>query len=272
MLELLEDEFAISERSVLFDGEAGFYIYLRDEHIQGLSPNERNSIYRFVQGNIEVENLIKPTTSPTADNLDTTEWKQISGGRLGDRVRTRCREIATRVKTGEKTAVSRALSGELEEIDEIDTSEVRKALSCIKRRPALFRQGIVNQADAVLSLGKALIQQTLDEIAVSIDQSQTALNNALFPAPEILHPMTGYKLTRVSMSDLPAFDPQTAAVPEWDTIDGLPERIPVRLPESEQRVEQLSEHVSGDPTPGGIVELPPTVAYQSLVDGVVEPS
>ncbi|MGM0590729.1 MAG: DNA primase small subunit PriS [Halobacteriota archaeon] len=207
LLNLLEDDFAFEDMTVVFSGGRGYHVHVRDEAVHTLDSDARREIVDYLRAiDLDVDGLIT-----TASAHGTTHRVLRTRGGWGRRTHRRLLDFADDLRAMDE---SDALA-KLQELDGIGEGRATTILGAFESNPDAIRTGNVEVGGpGVRTLVDALARETIERETAPIDEPVTTDTNRLIRLPGSLHGGTGLAVKTLDRESLSSFDPLIDAVPE----------------------------------------------------------
>lgn len=213
LVEQLETDFGFSDLTVVFSGNRGYHVHVRDSGVDGLDRHARREIVEYVRG----ENL-------NYESLVTTE--AVPGGGTKRRFHT---------ERGWGRRVNRMLTSYLEPlrdqsreevIDEIATlpgigpSRAEAVARTLDSRWEAIQRGEYDLHPDFVRFIRAFVEHKVRGTGPAIDEPVTTDVHRLIRLPGSLHGATGLIVQVIDRDRLSDFDPLQAAVaPMFEKVD-----------------------------------------------------
>jgi DNA primase small subunit len=213
LLDFLQDDFAFEDLEVVFSGNRGYHVHVRDDTIQNLERDARREVVDYVRGiGMEFDALVAEETvggevgreSPATNRYLPTDggW----GRRIHDRLLTEMGEIR---EMDEEAAVER-----LQAYEGIGEKKARTAYNFTQNRFVEIERGNLSAHNVFDNLAQQFAPAVVAEENAPIDEPVSTDTNRLIRLPGSLHGGSGLAVQRIPMDDLEAFDPLVDAIPE----------------------------------------------------------
>jgi len=212
LLDFLEADFGFEDLTVVFSGNRGYHVHVRDEGIQGLEREARREIVDYVRGiGLDVDELIEREAvegtagrrSPAPKRSLPTDggWSRRAHGHLMDR-------IEALLAMDEPDAVDR-----LTDHEGIGDGKAEAILTVARENVAELEAGNVDVHPAMVAFAKLVLQEAVAEANAPIDEPVTTDTHRLIRLPGSLHGASGLAVRRIDRSELESFAPLVDAVP-----------------------------------------------------------
>ncbi|MFB6137474.1 MAG: DNA primase small subunit domain-containing protein, partial [Halobacteriaceae archaeon] len=232
-------------------GGRGYHVHVRDAAVRTLESDQRREIVDYVRGTgLDFEAVLdRELVSGTAGRQSPAEKRTLpTDGGWGRRVHERLEALLDEVLSMEESA---ALD-RLQEYEGFGEGKSEAALTAARENRDEIRRGNLDVHSAILSLARALTEETAVDDHAHIDEPVTTDTNRLIRLPGSLHGGTGLRVCRVALDDLEFFDPLTAAVaPTFrgqrvavDVTDGGPVTFDGETFTVEPGVQSVPEHAA----------------------------
>lgn len=208
LLDILDGEFGFEEVSVVFSGNRGYHVHVRDEGVGPLSRDARREVVEYIRG----EGLV-------FDSLVTTKMLHGRGG-MAQR-----RQLQT--ETGWGKRVHDSLLGYLEDLRNRPTDEVIDELTSfddigaerassiarvIDRRWDSLQDGEIDLHPDFVRFVRIYAEEMVAGSGPAIDEPVTTDVHRLIRLPGSLHGASGLVVKPVDIDELEAFDPLADAI------------------------------------------------------------
>lgn len=228
----LQNDFGFEDLEVVFSGGRGYHVHVRDDGVQQLDRAARNEIVDYLTGtNIEFETITTPYPFGIPLNQKDEVFPQ-SGG-WGDKYRKQLIETFDNIRDdivdifeshSEDETVTKAtkLLKDKYGVSNIGTERTRMLIAVFTddERYRELRLGNLAISPPIRILAKQLLDQTLEESRLEIDEPVTTDTNRLIRMPGSLHGGSGLRVTRINYEDIDSFNPLVDAIPEtYDEMD-----------------------------------------------------
>lgn len=223
LIEFIEEDFGFTDTQIVFSGNRGYHLHVRDQEIQQLDTNARKEIVDYVEATgLNVDGLI------TNGDYSAVNSKQVRnkggwGRHIHDRFTDWCDEL---LKMRKDDAIS-----ELVEYDNI-----------AEGRAATFLKGVRNNRNSILDgnmevggtatriIFQQFARQITEELSVPIDAPVTTDTRRLIRLPTSIHGGSGLIVTPIDKQELDTFDPLTDTIPDRFTN----QEITISIEESQE--------------------------------------
>jgi DNA primase small subunit len=252
LLDLLEEDFAFEDLTVVFSGGRGYHVHVRDAGVRGLDSARRTEIADYVRGADVEEDAYVHTVSRGGVNRRVLATDGGWGRRVHRRLLAFVGELAD---MDDDAALER-----LQSFEGIGSGRAGKILETVRtRRDAIEAGELELGGTGMRRLVKALAGETIEAESAHIDEPVTTDTNRLIRLPGSLHGGTGLRVQRIERDDLAAFDPLSDAVPE--TFRGQKVRV-----ETDRDFETALDGETFR-VPEGVSSVPEHVAVFALARG-----
>ncbi|MEF8808323.1 DNA primase small subunit PriS [Natronomonas sp.] len=212
LLDLLENDFAFDDMTVVFSGGRGYHVHVRDPGVLELSRAARREIVDYVLGeDVEFEDIVSTeAVAGSAGRKSPAQKRSLPDGGWAGRTSERLNEFVDELLAmGEADALER-----LQGFEGIGEGKAKAALNAAQNNREEIERGNVDVHPAVHSIAKHLFQSVLEDGAAPIDEPVTTDINRLIRLPGSLHGGSGLKVTHIDRAAVEEFDPLVDAVPE----------------------------------------------------------
>ncbi len=207
LLDVLEDDFAFEDLTVVFSGGRGYHVHVRDEAVRELDSDARREIVDYVRAiDLDVDGLVE-----TAAAGATTQRVLRTEGGWGRRTHRRLLSFVDDLRAmDEDEAIDR-----LRELEGIGEKRAETILGSFERNPDAIREGNVEAGGpGVRTLVEAMAREAVREETAPIDEPVTTDTKRLIRLPGSLHGGTGLVVRPIDRDAVTAFEPLEDAVPE----------------------------------------------------------
>jgi len=213
LLAFLEDDFAFEELTIVFSGNRGYHVHVRDANVQHLERESRREIVDYVRGiGLEFDALVEEETVGGAvgrESPATNRYLPTEGG-WGERVHAELLSLMREIREmDEEAAIAR-----LREYEGIGEKKARTAYRFTQNRFVEIERGNLSAHNVFDNLAQQFAPAVVAEQNSQIDEPVSTDTNRLIRLPGSLHGGSGLAVRRIPRADLDAFDPLADAVPE----------------------------------------------------------
>lgn len=213
LVEFLEDDFGFTDMQIVFSGNRGYHIHVRDQGIQQLDADARQDIVDYVTANGINPDCLKRTV--TEQGVTQTHLAKMGG--WGEKVHKRLLQVAEEVQTlSEEEGMSM-----LTEYNNIGNSRAETILGALNKHTQKIKNGNLEiGGSGIKLLINELVNEVSDDLMVPIDEPVTTDTHRLIRLPQSLHGGSGLMVKRVEKDDFNGFDPLLDTIPErFDKLD-----------------------------------------------------
>jgi DNA primase catalytic subunit len=198
---LLEDDLGFTDTTTAFTGD-GYDIYIHDTHVQDLDADKRTAITRYIRGDVDIDAVIggERIDTPRIDRTVLEQHVTLSRNGWGKRARARCRELTRGVTGSDEDGCSA-----IERIDGVDAATAKAAAEMIRQHEDAFAAGVIDLSEAVFTVGRCVVKETLEQTGVGCARDVTDAGNSLRPAPGTFNAETGVEIQVLSRDELREF-------------------------------------------------------------------
>jgi DNA primase small subunit len=207
LIEYLETEFAFDDISLVFSGNRGYHVHIRDQSIQHLNSDAREDIADYVTANnINISGFI----SKQNKNGVTQRHLRNKGG-WGKRLNEELVSYAKRLdEMPDKKAINLLTS-----YNNIGKTRSKKLLNVFDSHMHKIANGNMEVGgSAPRNLFMQHSQNVIDELAIPIDAPVTTDTHRLIRLPRSLHGGSGLIVKPTPVEDLDDFNPLTDTIPD----------------------------------------------------------
>lgn len=226
LISFLQNDFGFTDLTVVFSGGRGYHVHVRDESIQTLSRSARNEIVDYLTGNnIEFDNLT--TNYPLGIPVESYEGLFPQSAGWGEKYRSYLHSVFEEMHTDiieifeknsdeEITTKTTQLLKDKYEISNIGTERTKTLIRVFtdEEKYQELQSGNLRVSPAIKIMAEQLLEDTIDEKGLEIDEPVTTDTNRLIRLPGSLHGGSGMRVTRIELDDIESFKPLQDAVPE----------------------------------------------------------
>lgn len=207
LVEFLEDDFAFDNIQIVFSGNRGYHVHIRDEEIQQLGADARQEVADYV----EAKGIDPDCLKKTVTERGVTQTHLNKDGGWGEKIYTRLMEIAEEVQDMSEEDGLELLT----EYDNIGENRANTILGALKKHPEKIQDGNIEVGGSGIKLlVNELADEVSDKLMVPIDEPVTTDVHRLIRLPQSLHGGSGLIVTRIQRKEFPDFDPLTHTIPE----------------------------------------------------------
>jgi DNA primase small subunit len=213
LLAFLREDFGFEDLTVAFSGGRGYHVHVRDKAVRSLESEQRREVVDYVRGTgLEFEAVLeRELVSVTAGRQSPAEKRTLpTDGGWGARVATRLNALLDEVLAMEESAAVERLTA----YEGFGEAKARAVLTAAAENREALRRGNVDVHSSVLSLARAVADETAAAEHAHIDEPVTTDTNRLIRLPGSLHGGTGFAVRRIDPAALDDFDPLSDAVAE----------------------------------------------------------
>jgi DNA primase small subunit len=213
LLEFLEDDFAFEELTIVFSGNRGYHVHVRDANVRHLERESRREIVDYVRGiGLEFDALVEEETVGGAvgrESPATNRHLPTEGG-WGERVHAELLSLMREIREmDEEAAIAR-----LREYEGIGEKKARTAYRFTQNRFVEIERGNLSAHNVFENLAQQFAPAVVAEQNSQIDEPVSTDTNRLIRLPGSLHGGSGLAVRRIPRAELDSFDPLADAVPE----------------------------------------------------------
>ncbi len=212
LIEFLTEDFDFEDLQVVFSGSRGYHVHVRDETVRPLDREARREIVDYIRGrNIEFDDVLTTESVEGLGRQTPAERRSLkrSGG-WGRRFHDSLVEFINELLADEEeSAVER-----LQLFDDIGPERARAALTAARQNYSEIERGNVDIHPAFYRFAKEFFARAVTQHTAAIDEPVTVDTHRLIRLPGSLHGGTGLRVTRLSISDIEAFEPLRDAIPD----------------------------------------------------------
>ncbi|QLD84388.1 DNA primase small subunit PriS [Natronomonas halophila] len=212
LLDLLENDFAFDDMTVVFSGGRGYHVHVRDPGVLELSRAARREIVDYVLGeDVAFEDIVTTeAVAGSAGRKSPAQKRSLPDGGWAGRTRERLTAFLDELLAmDEADALER-----LQEFEGIGQGKAQAALNAAQNNREQIEAGNVDVHPAVHSIAKHLFGEVLEAGSAPIDEPVTTDINRLIRLPGSLHGGSGLEVTHIDRDAVEEFDPLVDAVPE----------------------------------------------------------
>jgi DNA primase small subunit len=217
LLSFLRRDFGFSELTVVFSGNRGYHVHVRDEAVQSLASEQRREVVDYVRGTgLAFEELTERElvagsagrSSPAPKRTLPTEggW----GARVHEAILARFEDLLGMEEADALDALTI--------YDGIGEAKAEAALSAARENRQEIEAGNVDVHPAFVQVARRIASDAIASGHAHIDEPVTTDVNRLIRLPGSLHGGSGLVVQRIEPGDLSSFEPLVDAIP--DTFRG----------------------------------------------------
>jgi DNA primase small subunit len=213
LLSFLREDFGFTDLTIVFSGNRGYHVHVRDESVQSMGSEQRREIVDYVRG--------------TGLAFEELTERELVAGSAGRRSPAPKRTLPTdggwgaRVHEAILDRVDSLLSmddadaeASLTQYDGIGEGKAKAALSAARENRQEIASGNVDVHPAFFQIARRIAPEAIANAHAHIDEPVTTDVNRLIRLPGSLHGGSGLSVCRIDPSALTDFDPMEDAVPE----------------------------------------------------------
>lgn len=216
LVAILEDDFGFEELTIVFSGNRGYHVHVRDDGVADLDRHARREVVEYVRG----EGIA----------FDTLVSKELVAGGVGTTTR---RSFQTDAGWGRRIAaeVTRYLSGlraqprdavveELSSLPDIGPSRAESVARTVESRWSAIERGEFDLHPDFVRFVRAFVDHRVAGSGPAIDEPVTTDVHRLIRLPGSLHGATGLVVQPIDRDQLESYDPLADAVaPVFEQVD-----------------------------------------------------
>lgn len=213
LVELLETDFGFSDLTIVFSGNRGFHVHVRDDGVETLDRQARREVVEYVRG----EGL-------TYESLVTTE--AVAGGGTKRRFHTdsgwgrRVYQGLVNYLDPLRELPQDELISELATFPGIGPSRAESVARMVSSRWSAIDRGEFDLHPDFVRFVRAFVEHRIRGSGPAIDEPVTTDVHRLIRLPGSLHGATGLVVTVIDRDDLEGFDPlEEAIAPMFKKVD-----------------------------------------------------
>ena len=200
LLDFLKNDMGFTDYQIVFSGGKGFHVHIRNSEVQKLESPERDELtYYLNPDNLSVKELLRKESN------DSLRVNPACYGWIDRFYKDYVNRIRWLREKNEKELEQYLSSFE----EDYDVDEV---LSNLKMDKTIL--GEIEEESFIYKEADRVLQKTLQDRRVSIDQPVTRDTRRLIRLPGSLHGGSGLKTTKIDEEDLEDFRPLTDPIPE----------------------------------------------------------
>lgn len=207
LLAFIENDFGFRDTQIVFSGNRGYHLHVRDDGIQTLNSDERREIADYVQANgLDISGLI--TRHPgEAVNSRRIRNKGGWGKHIHAEFVDWCLDLGEMDHDSALTTIT--------DYEQIAEGRAETFLSAIENNPKAIKAGNIEiGGKAMRIIFKQFAEEVSKEYAVPIDEPVTTDTRRLIRLPKSIHGGSGLVVTPLDKSDLNDFEPLRDAIPD----------------------------------------------------------
>lgn len=213
LLSFLRDDFAFRKLTIVFSGNRGYHVHVRDESVQSMESEQRREIVDYVRGTgLAFEELTerelvagsagRQSPAPKRTLPPAGGW----GARVHEAILDRVDELLEMDEDDGLTSLS--------QYDGIGEGKAEAALSAARENRQEIAAGNVDVHPAFFQIARRIAPEAIADAHAHIDEPVTTDVNRLIRLPGSLHGGSGLAVERIDPSELADFDPMVDAIPE----------------------------------------------------------
>ena len=216
LLELLEDDFGFEDLSVVFSGNRGYHVHVRDESVLPLEREQRREIVDYVRGiGLEFDELVESRSVAEGYGRSSPAQRRSlrTHGGWGRRIH---RQFLSYLEAVLELEEDDAIE-ELQEIDGVGERRAEAILTAASENREAIETGNISAHAAVARLARSFAPRTVEAESAPIDEPVTTDTNRLIRLPGSLHGGSALATRRIDRESIDQFDPLVDAIPETFT-------------------------------------------------------
>lgn len=213
LLSFLEDDFGFEDLTIVFSGNRGYHVHVRDETVQSMESEQRREIVDYVRGTgLAFEELTeRELVAGSAGRRSPAPKRTLpTDGGWGARVHEAILDrVDSLLEMDEDDAVA-----SLTEFDGIGDGKAEAALSAARENRQEIAAGNVDVHPAFFQIARRIAPKAIADAHAHIDEPVTTDVNRLIRLPGSLHGGSGLAVRRIDPADLTDFDAMVDPIPE----------------------------------------------------------
>lgn len=207
LIHFMEVDFGFEDMEIVFSGNRGYHLHIRDESITELDSGGRDQIADYVAGKgLDIPNLI----TGRYQNGSHSKHVRNNGGwgrHLYDEFLEWGKEIASMAR---EDAIDQLTS-----YNQIGESRAAKIYETFTENPDAFQTGNIEVGGVGMRvLFKEFAEEIKPELAVNVDAPVTTDTHRLIRLPQTIHGGSGLITKQIEKDNLSEFSPLDDAVPD----------------------------------------------------------
>lgn len=216
LVDLLATDFGFEELTIVFSGNRGYHVHVRDPGVEGLDRETRRDVVEYVRGEgLTFESLV--TTETVAGRGGTsTKRKFHTDAGWGQRVANRLIDYLEPLRELSREAIVE----ELETIPDIGPTRAESVARTLESRWEAIERGEFDLHPDFVRFVRVFVDQQVSGSGPAIDEPVTTDVHRLIRLPGSLHGATGLVVHPLDRDDLIDHQPLEAAVaPMFQQVD-----------------------------------------------------
>lgn len=212
LLDFLETDFGFEQISIVFSGNRGYHVHVRDPGIQELGRHARRHIVEYILGeDLEFSDIITTeTVAGTAGRSSPAQKRSLPDGGWGRRTRQAVLSVLAEIRSMDNTAAVDYLC----EFDGIGEGKAKAIQAAAADNATEIQQGNIDVHPAVISLAQQIFSEVRETQRAPIDEPVTTDINRLIRLPGSLHGGSGLAVFPIGRDELAGFDPLSDPIPD----------------------------------------------------------
>lgn len=216
LVELLERDFGFEDLTIVFSGNRGYHVHVRDAGVVDLDRDARREIVEYVRGEgLRFESLV--STQTVAGGVGTTTKREFEtdagwGKRVADRL------VAFLEPLREQP--TEAVVEQLVELPEIGPARAEAVARTVDKRWSAIERGEFDLHPDFVRFVRVFVEHQVAASGPAIDEPVTTDIHRLIRLPGSLHGATGLVVQPIERDELAGYEPlATAVAPMFDQVD-----------------------------------------------------
>lgn len=216
LLSLLEEDFGFVDPVIVFSGNRGYHVHIREEGVRDLDRRARRDVADYIRGEgVSVERVLYTDHVIGAGRSTPAQTRRLdTAGGWSRRVHREVNEFVDELLGMDRSAALAELQG----IDGIGDQRATALLEALDNRREELAGGNVDVHPAFVRVLERVVDRTVDRHGAAIDEPVTTDINRLIRLPGSLHGGSGLAVRPLDRDELAEFDPLVDPIP--DTFRG----------------------------------------------------
>lgn len=216
LIEMLELDFGFDDLTIVFSGNRGYHVHVRDEGVHSLDRAARREVVEYIRGEgLSFDSLM--TTEAVAGGMGTTTKRRFHTDRgWGQRVVERLISYLEPLRDLPRDETIEYLAT----FPELGPSRAESVARMVDSRWTAIERGDLDLHPDFVRFVRAFLEHEVQGSGPAIDEPVTTDVHRLIRLPGSLHGATGLVVCPIDRRTLDTFEPLEAAVaPMFDQVD-----------------------------------------------------
>lgn len=216
LVEILETDFGFSDLTIVFSGNRGYHVHIRDDGVHGLDRHARRELVEYIRGEgLSFDSLVR--TEAIAGGAGTTTRRQFQTDRgWGRRLVTGLIAYLEPLRERPREEIVE----ELATLPDIGPSRAESIARTVESRWDAIERGDLDLHPDFVRFVRVFLEHRVRRTGPAIDEPVTTDVHRLIRLPGSLHGATGLIVQPIEREELSTFEPLTEAVaPMFEQVD-----------------------------------------------------